>query len=304
MAKSHIEWTDWTGNPIGIKGSKANYCIKISPGCKHCYAEIMSRRLAAISGDTGWAPYKVMDVPPEMELRHKVLQEWRKMKKPRKIFVGSMTDLFADFVEDTWIYEILDTMIVCPHITFQILTKRAERMRTLIKEYCIWTNIVQLPPNIWCGVSAENQEYADKRIPHLLDTKCSVRFLSCEPLLGPLQLQSYLYQHEIHQVIVGGESGFEARHTHPGWLKFIQMQCKASCVPFFFKQWGNWIAQSQLQLMNLPEGEHTFKSKKQLIADGEVFFNVGKGIAGAQLDGVEYKEFPVITERLLANNSI
>lgn len=311
MAKSHIEWTDWTSNPIGIKGSKANYCIKVSPGCKHCYAEIMSRRLAAISHDKRWLKYNI-GVTPEMELRQHVLDEWFKMKKPRKIFVGSMTDIFGDWVKTDWLYQIFHVMEACPHLTFQILTKRPEIMSKFVDGWCHTMQKKSLPKNIWCGTSVENQKYADERIPYLLNTKCMVRFLSCEPLLGPLQLQGYLYYlwdddtiiRRIHQVIVGGESGFEARLTYPQWVDFIRIQCKKIGIPFFFKQWGNWITQSQLQLMNLPEGEHTFTSRKSIIKDREVFFNVGKGVAGAQLDGVEYKEFPIITERLLANNII
>ncbi len=252
MSQSNIEWTDWTDNPIGVKGSLSNFCVKVSPGCKNCYAEKMARRLSAISKDLTWKPYKATGEPPEMELRRHVLEGWRKMKKPRKIFVGSMTDIFASWVKYTWLIEILDTMIACPHLTFQILTKRSDRMKRVIDTYLSDKKLDCLPQNIWVGVSAESQEYLDRRLEHLLTIRCAIRFLSCEPLLGPLNLAldgtvpkdwGYGYKHVsdlLHWVIVGGESGPGARPMHPAWVREIRNQCIASQVPFFFKQWGGY----------------------------------------------------------------
>jgi protein gp37 len=210
---STIEWTEMTWNPV-------TGCIKISQGCKHCYAERMAKRLKAM----GAARYADGFRPT---LHDDLIDAPRKWKRPRLIFVNSMSDLFQDAVSDAFIRRVFETMRDCPQHTFQILTKRSDRLRQLG---------VSLPwsPNIWMGVSIENARVKG-RITDLAAVPAHVRFLSCEPLIGPLD---NLDLDRIHWVIVGGESGPSARTMQPAWAESIQRQCVRNDVAFFFKQWG------------------------------------------------------------------
>lgn len=210
---SAIEWTEMTWNPV-------TGCVKISQGCKHCYAERMAKRLKAMGAIRyidGFRP----------TLHEDLIDAPRKWKRPRLIFVNSMSDLFQDAVPDAFIRRVFDTMRDCPQHTFQILTKRGERLRQLG---------ASLPwaPNIWMGVSVEDS-HAQGRIADLAAVPAHVRFLSCEPLIGPLD---DLTLGRIHWVIVGGESGPGARPMQPEWVESIQRQCARKGVAFFFKQWG------------------------------------------------------------------
>jgi protein gp37 len=210
---SNIEWTEMTWNP-------ATGCIKVSQGCKHCYAERMAARLQAMGAlryAEGFKPtlhYDLIDLP-------------RRWKKPRLIFVNSMSDLFQDAVPDSFIQRVFATMQECPQHTFQVLTKRSERLRKLGQS-------LPWPNNVWMGVSIENQDVVH-RVTDLVAIPAKVRFLSCEPLIGPLER---LPLNGIHWVIVGGESGAGARPMRPSWVDSIQRQCRRHHVPFFFKQWG------------------------------------------------------------------
>jgi protein gp37 len=268
-----IEWTDRTWNPV-------TGCTKVSPGCDNCYAENIARRFAGS---------KAFPDGFDVALRADRLDEPLKWRKPSRILVNSMSDLFHDAVPDEHIVAVFARMWWAPQHTFQVLTKRHGRMRSLlprIEEQLRQMErdlaLVDAPtplrwplPNVWLGVSVENQKWADIRVPALLETPAAVRFLSCEPLLGPIDLcgpivpgrgrpkltywldgrpgwgpeqtddrgrvfQELAVGPRIDWVIVGGESGPRARAVHPDWVRTIRDQCQHSGVPFFFKQWGEW----------------------------------------------------------------
>lgn len=211
--RSNIEWTEVTWNPV-------TGCTKVSQGCKNCYAERMAKRLKAM----GSARYKdgfsvtlhpdLLDAP----------QRWR---RPRVVFVNSMSDLFHENIPDAYIARVFETMAACPRHTFQILTKRADRLASLAP-------MLPWPPHIWMGVSVEDSRVMH-RIAALRTVPAAVRFLSLEPLIGRLE---NLPLDGISWVIVGGESGPRARPMKPEWVNSILRQCRAAGTAFFFKQWG------------------------------------------------------------------
>jgi protein gp37 len=210
---SGIEWTESTWNPL-------TGCTKISPGCKHCYAERMARRLQAMGQPNYVHGFKLSMHPHVLE---KPL-EW---KKPQMIFVNSMSDLFHKDVPLDFIQQVFDVMCRAHWHTFQVLTKRAERLEELSPQ-------IDWSENVWMGVSVETSKYTF-RIDHLRRTGAQVKFLSLEPLLGPLY---NLNLDGIDWAIVGGESGPGARPLDPAWVTDIRDQCLRARVPFFFKQWG------------------------------------------------------------------
>jgi protein gp37 len=210
---SKIEWTDSTWNPL-------TGCSKISPGCKHCYAERMSLRLKAMGHQKYSNAFKLTVHEDELT---KPLQ-W---KKPQIIFVNSMSDLFHEGVSFEFIQRVFSVMREASWHTFQILTKRSKRLSEVASK-------IDWPANVWMGVSVENQDY-DFRIDHLRQTQAIVKFLSLEPLLGPIL---NLNLTGIDWVIVGGESGPGARPLSEQWVIDIRDQCVRANVPFFFKQWG------------------------------------------------------------------
>jgi protein gp37 len=287
MAKSNIEWTDSTWNPI-------TGCSKVSQGCKFCYAETMHKRLTGMGQAKYREPFKKVRCHPDALLHPFTL------KKPQKVFVNSMSDLFHPDVPFDFIDEVFAVMLLNPHITFQILTKRPEIMLQYLGVQDLThgpevypdsfidrieskaVNIIgklgldRLPamwalqpiPNVWLGTSIEDQKTANERVPILLKVPAAVHFLSCEPLLGPIDLTNYKYQNQhgdwffhnlltgeielqafgkynwnsrVDWVIVGGESGHKARPMHPEWVRSVRDQCKVAGVPFFFKQWGTWL---------------------------------------------------------------
>ncbi len=195
-------------------------CTKISQGCKHCYAERMAKRLYAMGSARYRNGFK-------MTLHDDLIDLPRSWKKPRTVFVNSMSDLFQDEVPVDFICRVFDTMAACPQHTFQILTKRGARLFDLAK-FLPW------PRNVWMGVSVEDMHVID-RIQYLAQVPAAVRFLSCEPLIGPLDDLPLI---GIHWVIVGGESGPKARPMNPAWVESIFNQCQTAEVAFFFKQWG------------------------------------------------------------------
>lgn len=224
---SDIEWTEMTWNPvIG--------CTKVSPGCKHCYAETMAKRLQGmglLGYENGFLNVTVM---PER------LTEPLTRRKATIYFVNSMSDLFHEKVPFDYVRRVFDVMSSAPQHTFQVLTKRADRMA----EFC---QRLSISPNVWLGVSVENRRYGVPRIDVLRHVESRVRFLSVEPLLedlGTIDLGG------IHWVIVGGESGRKARPMKSEWVDRIKKQCDRARVPFFFKQWGTWG----------PDGEKRSKS--------------------------------------------
>jgi protein gp37 len=272
-----IEWTDRTWNPV-------TGCTKVSPGCDGCYAETIAHRFAGS---------KAFPNGFDVTLHEDRVDAPFRWKKPSRVFVNSMSDLFHQDVPDLVITHVFDAMEANPQHTFQVLTKRHARMRSFVqhreaqrREYAAkfdecpteamrnspaakWARAraAKPPANIWLGVSVENQKWADIRIPALLETPAAVRFLSCEPLLGPIWMADYARQpcrccvgegHDegcagcdddgcdgghvqaLHWVIVGGESGPKARAMHPDWARSLRDQCEQESVPFFFKQWGEW----------------------------------------------------------------
>ncbi len=213
MAISKIEWTESTWNPV-------TGCNKVSPGCKHCYAERMAKRLQAM-GQANYANGF------EVTLQEHMLERPLQLKKPQHIFVNSMSDLFHEKVPLEYILRVFDVMKHASWHNFQILTKRSERLLELNYELD-WTD------NIWMGVSVENNSYTS-RIDHLRETEAKTKFLSLEPLLGPLNDLDLI---GIDWVIVGGESGPGARPMKEEWVIDIRDQCVEAKIPFFFKQWG------------------------------------------------------------------
>ena len=216
--KSSIEWTDATWNPV--RG-----CTKISPGCAHCYAETFAERFRGVPGH----PY---EQGFDLRLVHEKLDEPLRWASSRMIFVNSMSDLFHEDVPDDFILDVVRVMELATWHTFQVLTKRSERVRDLLEGKLRFAATL---PHIWWGVSVENQRHGIPRIEYLRKAPAAVRFLSIEPLLedlGTLDLEG------ISWVIVGGESGGGARPIEPEWVLSIRDQCKAARIPFFFKQWG------------------------------------------------------------------
>jgi protein gp37 len=368
--KTGIEWTDSTWNPI--RG-----CSRVSEGCRNCYAEMTAGRFSGpghpyeglvtrIGGEarwTGrvdlvekhlldplkWGPFVEHRRPGPLDYGCENSRKCDCPARPRRIFVNSMSDLFHGAVTDEIRNRIFAVMALCPEHTFQVLTKRPERMRDYIlrceESGMAWRRhrVVmamqsfdrgfgfhdpQWPlPNVWLGVSVENQPAADERIPLLLQTPASVRFVSCEPLLGPVNIAAYLgFQHEdqvgitnhdqsrpevksfgfhdpwvrgIDWVIAGGESGPGARPMHPNWARSLRDQCAAAGVPFFFKQWGEWGPCENGEVTPNPQDwddpapSHEFQNSDRPRCAQEIVYRVGKKSTGCLLDGREWKQFPV-----------
>ena len=250
MTPTGIEWTEETWNPV-------TGCDKVSPGCAHCYAETFAERWRGTPGH----PY---EHGFDLTLRPERLDQPERWTRPRMIFVNSMSDLFHENISDDFVEQVWGVMERAHWHTFQVLTKRSERMRDM-------TFDLPVLPNVWVGVSVENQRWTE-RLEDLCASAAAVRFVSCEPLLGPLDLTGQGewagngYLDVIDWVIVGGESGAQARPMRPEWARGIRDQCLAAGVPFFFKQWGQHDA-SGARVPN-------------------------KGQAGRLLDGREWNEMP------------
>lgn len=324
--KTGIEWADASWNPV--RG-----CTKVSAGCDNCYAMTVAHRfsgpgqpyegLTRVIGGRGQWNGKVM-------LVHKALAQPLRWRKPRRIFVNSMSDLLHPGVPDQFIDRVFAVMAMAPHHTFQILTKRPERMREYLNnEFRLeavsleavemdWDRAAELPdpfpwplPNVWKGVSVEDQTTANDRIPLLLDTPAAVRWLSCEPLLGPVDLDDLVHDKDsageshasclecdvhpdddpwsgacIDWVVVGGESGPGSRPMHPDWARSLRDQCKAVGVPFLFKQWGDWFPTRPHE--SKPDGNtacHEWNG-------GVCAWRIGKRNAGRALDGETWDQYP------------
>ncbi len=341
--KTGIEWTDSTWSPIRARnlstGKTGWHCEHVSEGCRNCYAESINRRLGT---GLDFKPGHRADV--EIFLDEKMLLAPLEWRKPRRIFVNSMSDTFAEFVKDEWIDRMFAVMALCPQHAFQVLTKRPERMRSyavhLAVEDAVDVAMNAIAPqhwcarelqdyggwplrNVWLGTSAEDQDAANKRIPDLVATLAAVRFVSLEPLLGPIELEhirmSETDEHSVFRtlnvlsgrrghgskfgftetcdplqahldwVIVGGESGPHARPMHPRWARDIRDQCAAAGVPFFFKQWGQW---APVYAGCPPEpAEQTWHILCK--SDGTPnMVRPGKKAAGRLLDGIEHDGMP------------
>lgn len=223
--KSGIEWTDATWNPV-------TGCTKVSPGCKNCYAERLAARLQAMGNPRYRNGFTVTLHPDQLTLPLRWTQ-------PRMIFVNSMSDLFHEEIPEDFIHRVFEVMVRAHWHVFQILTKQAQRLADLAAR-------LPWPPNVWQGVSIENSRYT-WRAARLQRVPAAVRFLSVEPLLGPI---SHLPLDDIHWVVVGGESGPRHRTLDPTWVRDIRRQCTSTGVPFFFKQWGGPTAKSGGRLLD------------------------------------------------------
>lgn len=215
---SSIEWTDATWNPV--RG-----CAKVSPGCKHCYAEVFAERWRGVKGSAYVSGF-------DLRLAPQMLDQPLRWRRPRTIFVNSMSDLFHARVPDKYISVVADVMVSADWHVYQVLTKRADRLRSLLSGRLAEA---ARQPHIWWGVSVEDKRHGLPRIAQLRKTPAAVRFLSIEPLLedlGRIDLKG------IHWVIVGGESGHKARPMAADWVRSIRDQCADAEIPFFFKQWG------------------------------------------------------------------
>ena len=272
--KTGIAWTDSTWNPVVG-------CQKVSEGCRNCYAKDLHdlRHKAHQEGKRMPAQYaQPFNVVQLLEDRLEMPLHWR---KPRRIFVNSVSDLWHDAVPFTFITRVFDAMRRAHWHTFQVLTKRAERMFT-------WSLLMQQPwpENVWLGVSVENQGMAHKRIGYLNQVPAALRFVSCEPLLGPLDLNGSLGQDGVQWVIAGGESGRAARPMHVDWARGLRDQCVRDGVPFFFKQWGEWCPVNQTQVQDkLGKALHRWD-------DETLSLRVGVDAAGHLLDGVTWRTMP------------
>ena len=323
MGKTTIEWTEATWNPV--RG-----CSRLSEGCRNCYAERMAARFARSDmGPAEWTARKEGgDLPPfhgfahttpfgprwtgRVELIPDMLDIPLRRRKPTTYFVNSMSDLFHEALPDEVIDRVFAVMALCPQHRFQVLTKRATRMREYLGTGARHTPIMDAMnagwnvraaalrwplPNVWLGVSVEDQVTADERIPHLLQTPAAVRFVSAEPLLGEINFRWARWEpfvpgrwvnhldglRRLDWVIVGGESGPEARPMKAAWAQSIRDQCVDAKVPFFFKQWGEWLPgmQDGAQVLG---GQHVNASDEPI--------RVGKKAAGRLLDGRTWDEMP------------
>lgn len=326
--KTGIEWTDASWNPVVG-------CSIVSPGCTNCYAMKQAYRIEKMAAGAGRKSHyadttqqskagAVWTGKVNLAPDHIITQPLR-WKRPRRIFVNSMSDLFHEDVSDGWIDRIFTIMALCPQHTFQILTKRADGMRDYMKglgniagfkrlEICArdmgytfkfeGLPLVPFPiPNIWLGVSVEDQTRADERIPSLLSTPTAVRFLSCEPLLGPVDLTPYIQS--LNWIICGGESGSGARPMHPDWAISLRDQCQDADVPFFFKQWGEWTPgvnverdKGCVETALWFDERWLFDSENLACEDGHVddepdLYRMGKRAAGRYLDGKTWNEMPI-----------
>jgi protein gp37 len=345
-----IEWTDATWNPL--RG-----CTRVSEGCRNCYAEVMAARFSG-PGQWGEGLATMTRVHHSGKIDHRwtgkvVLVEQQldqplRWKRPRRIFVNSTSDLFHESVPDEWIDRIFAVMALAPQHTFQVLTKRPERMQQYLDcidaefhagpddlnerfgEHCVqlsgdpcaagwFEDHVNWPlPNVWLGTSIEDQATADARIPHLLDTPAAVRFLSAEPLLGPVDL-TMVPSHKIAPtvtiminattgedgaggkrarldwVIGGGESGPGARPMHADWARSLRDQCEAAGVAFFYKQAGEWLHETQATSDQWnPIGAAA--RNIHLWDDGTMSLRIGKKAAGRLLDGREWNQMPGVRD--------
>lgn len=305
--KTKIEWADATWNIV-------TGCTRVSPGCENCYID--------------WAP------PTGVRLHPERLDQPLRWHKPRRVFVNSLSDLFHEGIPDDYIARVWAVMTLAPNHTFQILTKRHARMRSLLDRVDFWQRVgahmsemldvptqvddVRALPNVWLGVTVEDQQRANLRIPYLAGTPAAVRFLSCEPLIGRVDLSEWIGQgrrfRPFDWVIVGGESGKDARPMHPDWARLLRDQCIGDEVPFFFKQRGEW-SWNEPGEFRVPPKPYTDRTAVMHPAGMTAMrkgngFNpferghpdwatritrVGKRAAGRELDGRTWDEFPEVT---------
>ena len=272
MAKlTSIEWTDHTFNPWWG-------CTKVSPGCDHCYAELWARRV----GQAVWGHKK-----PRRFFRHAHWQQPRAWnseaaakRQRRRVFCASMADVFEDRRDlDDARRRLWNLIADTPHLDWQLLTKRPQMVPRLAPWGDNW------PDNVWLGTTVEDQDRADLRLPILLRVPAKVRFLSCEPLIGPVDLSSLVrYEQEIHWIIAGGESGHGSRPMEPAWVRRLRDFSMQLNIAFHFKQWGHWG----------PDAPDATTVRSKSLTDGVVLHAVGKKLAGRRLDGETWDQVPSV----------
>mgnify|MGYP000864421522 CR=1 FL=1 len=323
---SKIEWTDYTFNPW--RG-----CTKVSAGCANCYAETLSKRNPAVLGEWGKGKPRILASAAmwrsPLEWNRRAALEWENwetavkasagdsgsMPQRPRVLTASLADWLDEEVPTAWLARLLGTIHDTPNLDWLLLTKRPQNCIERIEMVLDWSaepgneawreahtewlwdwlDAAAVPDNVWIGTSIEDQATADQRLPHLLNIPAKIRFLSCEPLLGKVDLDfnaidialepdstgSTAIAGPIHWVICGGESGTKAREMHPDWARSLRDQCAAANVPFLFKQWGEWApgcpSQNQPAVITKP---------------GEIIIRCGKQRAGRQLDGQIHHAFP------------
>ena len=274
-----IEWTEATWNPT-------TGCDRVSPGCDNCYALVLARRLKAMGnpkyqrdGDprTSGPGFGLAAHEESLGLPHR----W---KKPRLIFVNSMSDLFHPSVSADFIHRVFAVMADTPRHTYQVLTKRSQRLASLADQ-------LPWPSNVWMGVSVESERYSF-RVRHLRSVQASVRFVSAEPLLGSLAAVDLT---GVDWLIVGGESGHRARPMDPQWVIELRDKCLHGNIPFFFKQWGEWMpAHLGSPAASVPTVARRGEEPAVVPTPGAPMLKVGKGAAGRRLDGVTWDQMPSV----------
>ncbi len=309
---------EWARNPDGTKGESWNPvigCTAVSEGCTNCYAKRMARRLA---GRYGYPEYPNQF---DVTLHPDRLEQPLRWRKPRRIFVCSMSDLFHEDVPDDFLLKVWRIMDECPQHTFLVLTKRPERMASFVGKRLWrkrWGELAVckvdsrvcgvMLPNVWLGVTVELPKYL-WRVEELLKVPAAVRFVSLEPMLGAIELGPYLplvpttlwpklseseAQHWLSErawldwIIVGGESGPGARPMHPDWVRSVRDQCVEAGVPFFFEQWGEWVPSDEVY-RQLYDGNKGYRTQTRQLGK---MLRVGKEAAGRMLDGRLWEEYP------------
>lgn len=290
-----IEWCDHTFNPW-------EGCQKVGPGCDHCYAEARNARFSG-GAAINWGP--------GTPRRHTSPANWRKPHqwnaardeffaahgRRQRVFCASLADVFDNGVPVNWRADLFDVIKATPNLDWLLLTKRIGNVMWMLGEIAgfrcdaAWLSNPRLPDNVWLGATIVNQEEADRDIPKLLAVPARVRFLSMEPLLGPVTLFDMDgpvdvpdgSQSPLHWVIVGGESGKDARPMHPDWARSLRDQCAIANVPFLFKQWGEWLGAHQ-------DGDHRCQPIELNATDSSI--RIGKKAAGRHLDGRTHDDFP------------
>lgn len=298
-ANTAIEWATHTFNPW-------TGCTRVSPGCDNCYAAAQAKRNPSTFGswEPGGARKRTSAAYWQQPLRWNREAE-RTGTRPR-VFCASMADVFDNQVDPAWRQDLWELIHRTPHLDWLLLTKRPQNIASMLPMPGVSLDAAMWPwPNVWLGTTVENQAEADRRIPHLLQVPARVRFLSCEPLLGPVDLTRIdpvifdarinaltgvwhwgtgqrRRESAIHWVICGGESGPGARPMHPDWARSLRDQCAAAGVPFFFKQWGEWA----------PAAYGVSADKRSMLLNGAYLRNVGKKTAGRLLDGAQHDGVP------------
>jgi protein gp37 len=299
--QSAIEWTDSTFNPwIG--------CTKISPACDHCYAADLSARYGWVE----WGNYPRKRTSPQnwkapRRWQRKAAEFFAQHGRRRRVFCASLSDVFDNQVPDEWRADLWSLIRDCPDLDWLLLTKRPQNIAKMLPDY--WDEI---KGSIWLGTTVEDQPRADYNIKHLAQHDAAVRFISVEPMLGPIDLSDLFgWGCGLDWVIAGGESGHGARPSHPDWFRSLRNQCAAAGVPFLFKQWGEWapyritaggdlggdVRRGKATIIH-PRGETDVEVSqmtggRSTLPGSRYVGRVGKKVAGRLLDGVEHNGFPV-----------